>query len=115
MDDTDLGKIATVVNEFGNLKGVVHIYYNGKLTIDYNKIPQTLEPHVLINLLTVKINEYCEEQESLINERHEDDGPDWRERNLKSYIGYLTDMQYKLNELATYQKEQEAIQAAKKE
>lgn len=108
MDSKDFGKIAMIVNEFGNLKkGEVQIYNNGKLVIQYTQMCQDIEPYELNSLLMVKRHEYKEELESLVNDRDEDDGPSWRERNLKSYIGYLDGVSYKLNELATYQKEQE--------
>lgn len=108
MDEKDFGRIAIVVNEFGNLKkGEVQIYNSGKLVIQYEQMCQTIEPYELNNLLGVKVNEYEEELEVLVGEREEDDGPSWRERNLKSYIGYLKGVSYKLNELATYQKERE--------
>ena len=106
MEKKDFGKIALIVNEFGNLKkGEVQIYNNGELVIQYNQACQTLEPYELNNILIVKQNEYKEEYDALVADRDPDDAPSWRERNLNSYIGYLTDISYKLNQLHTFQRE----------
>lgn len=107
MELKGFGKIALIVNEFGGLKrGEVHVNNNGELVIQYGPMYQTIAPHDLNALLVVKQNEYAEELAPLVAERDDDEAPSWRERNLKSYIGYLVDISYKLNELHTFQREQ---------
>jgi len=112
MTPEDFGMIAMIVNEFGNLGGEIYIgNITGEIRIIYfggRGAPQLIEPHDLNNLLIVKQNEYKEELEPLEIARMKIDIAEpqgWRERNLRSYIGYLIDISYKLNELATFQKE----------
>lgn len=106
MKPTEFGKIALIVNEFGNLKhGEVTVNYSGELVIQYRQVCQTVEPCDLINLIAVKQNEYSEELDALVLDRDTDDAPTWRERNLRSYIGYLVEANYKLGKLHTFQKE----------
>lgn len=111
----DFGKIALIVNEFGNLKkGEVQVYANGELVIQYGLACQSLEPCELNNLLLVKRNEYEEEMALLVDSREPEDSSSWRERNLRSYIEYLKGVSYKLNELHTFQQEQALLEKSEK-
>jgi len=107
MTPEDFGKIAMVVNEFGNLNGVIGIDMSGGVTIKYKDSDwfQLIDPNELRMVLLLKQHEYIEEYTPLKEGRQEDQMASWRERNLQSYINHLRHIQHHLSMLATWQQE----------
>ena len=106
MDEKDFGKIALVVNEFGNLNGIVTIgNVSGEVRIKYDNTYQTIEPEELRMVLLLKQNEYIEEYKPLVDARDGDCSASWRERNLQSCISHLKHIQHQLTLLTGWQEE----------
>lgn len=111
MDERDFGNITMIINEFGNLGGVVTIgNISGELRIQYADCNQLIEPDELRMVLLLKENEYIEEYKPLVDARGADCSQSWRERNLHSYISHLKHVQHQLTLLDTWQKEKEQEQ-----
>lgn len=107
MTPEDFGKIAMVVNEFGNLNGVIGIDMSGMVRIKYEDSDcfQRIDPDELRMVLLLREHEYIEEYAPLKEKRDADQMASWRERNLQSYISHLEHIQHQLSMLATWQSE----------